>query len=324
MKPFFYALLGFFFVFASCDNGGSSKSTYRPDSVGNINSLQIVASDTLWEGAVGETIREHFAAPYDGLPQDEPMYSMVQMKPSSFTDFAQRYRLFLHVTLSDSSNVSIKSNSFAKPQTGAFITAPTEAELITLLNENQEKIKAYFYESEIKEKQKRIRLSLEKLDTLEQQFGVSLKVPSAYRTATSGGDYYWLRKNLEAGTTNIFIYEVPLSTIRKDSAMSDIINMRNTVGAELLPVEDGSKFITEAAYSPFLFTSELDGKFTYITKGTWEITDAYMAGPFVNYAVRDEKNDRWLILEGFSYAPSERKRDLQFELEAILKSAKIN
>ena len=186
MKPFLFALLGVFFVIASCDNGKGSKSTYRPDSVGNINSLQIIATDELWEGPVGEAIREHFAAPYDGLPQDEPMYSMVQMKPSSFTDFAQRYRLFLHVTLSDSSNVSIKSNSFAKPQTGAFITAPSEEELISLLQENQEKIKALFYESEIKEKQKRIRLSLEKLDTLEKEFGVQLKVPSAYRTATSG------------------------------------------------------------------------------------------------------------------------------------------
>ncbi len=105
--------------------------------------------------------------------------------------------------------------------------------------------------------------------------------------------------------------------------MADIIKVRNTIGAALLPVEDGSKFITEAAYSPFLFSSELDGKFTYITKGTWEITDAYMAGPFVNYAVRDEANNRWLILEGFTYAPSEAKRDLQFELEAILKTAKI-
>ena len=67
--------------------------------------------------------------------------------------------------------------------------------------------------------------------------------------------------------------------------------MRNTVGASLLPVEDGSKFITEAAYSPFLFETEVDNKFTYQTKGTWEITDAFMAGPFVNYAIKDEKNN---------------------------------
>jgi hypothetical protein len=324
MKPIYPALLGLFFIATSCGDGSNATSTYRPDSVGNINSLQIVTPEELWNGDVGEAIREHFAAPADGLPQDEPLYSMVQMKPSSFTDFARRYRIFLHATLSDSTSFSLNKNSFAKPQTGAFLTAPTTEELIALIHENKEKIKAAFYASEIKEKQKRIRLSLRKLDTLQQEFGVKLKVPTAYRVAKSGGEYYWLRKSLEAGTTNIFIYEVPFEAIRKDSAMADIIKVRNTVGAELLPVEDGSKFITEAAYSPFLFSAELDGKETYIMKGTWEITDAFMAGPFVNYAVKDEVNNRWLILEGFTYAPSEAKRDLQFELEAIIKSAKIN
>lgn len=323
MKPIYAVLVGFFFIATSCGDGSSSTSTYRPDSVGNINSLQIVTPEALWNGDVGEAIREHFATAADGLPQDEPLYSMVQMKPSSFSDFARRYRIFLHVTLSDSTNFSLNKNSFAKPQTGAFLTAPTTEELIALIHENQAKIKAAFYRSEIKEKQKRIRLSLKKLDTLQQEFGVALKVPTAYRVAKSGGDYYWLRKSIESGTTNIFIYEAPLSAILKGSAMADIINVRNTIGAALLPVEDGSKFITEAAYSPFLFSSELDDKFTYITKGTWEITDAFMAGPFVNYAVRDEANNRWLILEGFTYAPSAAKRDLQFELEAILKTAKI-
>ena len=323
MRPIVAALLGLFFIVTSCNDGPSTISTYRPDSVGNINSLQIVTPDELWNGEVGEAIRTYFAAPADGLPQDEPLYSMVQMKPTSFTDFAQRYRLFLHATLSDSTNVSLKSNSFAKPQTGAFITAPTVEELVQLISDNEERIKAAFYESEIKEKQKRIRLSLKKLDDLKENFGLTLKVPTAYRIAKSGTDYFWLRKALENGDMNIFIYEVPLETIGKDSTMTDIITMRNTVGSSLLPVEDDDKFITEAAYSPFLFSSELDGKPAYITKGTWEITNAWMAGPFVNYAVRDEANNRWLIMEGFTYAPSEEKRDLQFELEAILKTATI-
>jgi len=49
-----------------------------------------------------------------------------------------------------------------------------------------------------------------------------------------------------------------------------------------------------------------------------------MAGPFLNYAVKDTVNNRFLILEGFTFAPSVKKRNLQFELESILKSARIN
>jgi hypothetical protein len=48
-----------------------------------------------------------------------------------------------------------------------------------------------------------------------------------------------------------------------------------------------------------------------------------MAGPFVNYAIRDIKNNRYLLIEGFTYLPSKAKRDHMFELEAIINSAKI-
>jgi hypothetical protein len=48
-----------------------------------------------------------------------------------------------------------------------------------------------------------------------------------------------------------------------------------------------------------------------------------MAGPFVNYAIRDEENGRYLILEGFIFSPSQDQRDNMFELESILKTAKL-
>ena len=48
-----------------------------------------------------------------------------------------------------------------------------------------------------------------------------------------------------------------------------------------------------------------------------------MSGPFVNYAVEDKKNNRWVILEGFVFAPSVEKRDYMFELEAIIQSVKF-
>ena len=102
-----------------------------------------------------------------------------------------------------------------------------------------------------------------------------------------------------------------------------IINMRDTLASKQLPVEDGAKFITEQAYTPYIAPTTIDGKFAFETKGTWEIQNQWMAGPFVNYSVRDTINNRYLVLEGFTYAPSSSKRDLQLELESILKSVKI-
>ena len=154
--------------------------------------------------------------------------------------------------------------------------------------------------------------------------GVQMQIPSAYRVAKATDSFYWLRKDLKDGTTNILVYEVPLTLIKNDSsAVSDIIKIRDSIGSKLLPVEDDGLFITEDAYAPYIFMSEIDGLFAYETKGTWEVKDAWMGGPFINYAIRDEKNNRYLIIEGFTYAPSVAKRDLQFELESILNTAKL-
>ncbi len=62
-------------TFLSCNNSSKSNQPYRQNSVGNINSLQVIISDDLWNNDVGGEIRKYFAAPTDGLPQDEPLFN---------------------------------------------------------------------------------------------------------------------------------------------------------------------------------------------------------------------------------------------------------
>jgi hypothetical protein len=324
MKAFYIAFFSLFIAFTSCNEGGTKDQSLLPDSVGNINNLQIITPNDLWNGAVGEAIRNNFAAPTDGLPQDEPLFSMNQMPPEAFTSFARSNRLFLYVVLSDEDKVSIATDEYAKPQSGAVIKATSEEKLVELINKNSAKIIEALHNSEIKERQRRTSISMMKIDSLKKVMGVSMQIPSAYRIAKATDSFFWLRKDLKDGTTNILVYTAPLSMIKNDStAVSDIIKIRDSIGSRLLPVEDDDQFITEDAYAPYLFKTTIDGRFAYETKGTWEVKNALMGGPFINYAVKDEKNNRYLILEGFTYAPAVAKRDLQFELESILNSAKI-
>lgn len=324
MRPLYVVIFSFLIVFTSCNQSGKRDKTLVPSSVGNINSLQIITPNDLWNGEVGEAIRNNFAAPTDGLPQDEPLFSINQMTPEVFTGFARTNRIFIYVALSENENVKIAKNEYAKPQIGAFIKASSQEKLVELINQNAPQIIDEFHKSEIAERQRRTEISMRNTDSLKKDMGVSLKIPSAYRQAKASPDFYWFRKNLRDGETNILIYEVPLNMILNDStAVSDIIKIRDSIGSQLMVVEDDALFITEDAYAPYLFKTTIDGHFAYETKGTWEVKDAWMGGPFLNYAVKDEKNDRYLILEGFTYAPATRKRDLQFELESILLSAKL-
>lgn len=311
-------------LFFSCESS-NKKVKYLPESVGRINGLQIVIDNELWNDSVGETIREHFADQVLGLPQIEPLFSINQVQPDNFSDFVRTYRSFLYVDIGEEDTVRVKKNPYARPQIGGYVIATSEDKLIELIDTHHEKLIQTFKNYEIKERQRRTKISLLDVDSLKERFGLSLKIPSAYRVASACDDFYWIRKDLKSnGSTNLLIYEVPMSVIRSDSnVIRDIVKVRDTVGSGYLPVEDESLFVTEEAFSPFLFTTEIDGRFAYETRGTWEVKDAYMAGPFINYAVKDEAKDRYLIIEGFTYAPSMEKRNLQFELESIIKSASI-
>lgn len=324
MRFLYVSLILFSFLLSGCsDKEGQKRGAYLPSSNGNINSLQIVMPNDYWNESVGETLREYFAAPTDGLPQDEPLFSMRQIPPNAFEGFVRSSRLFLYVNKGEKDTVIVKKNWYAKPQIGVSITARSSEQLETFIKDNHEAIIDVFKKEELKERQRRTNLSLLNLKGLKETFGVDLKVPSAYRIALATEDFYWVRKSLEAGTTNIIVYEVPLDYIDQENVIGSIIKMRDEVGSALLPVEDDSPFITEEAYAPFLHEVELDGKKAYESKGTWEVKGAYMGGPFLNYAIEDKANNRYLIVEGFTHAPSVAKRDLQFELESILKTLKF-
>ena len=113
--------------------------------------------------------------------------------------------------------------------------------------------------------------------------------------------------------------------MKKQDQQNHIISMRDTIGKKHIPgSKEGMYMITEAAYTPSTISTKILGKNAYETRGKWEVKNDFMAGPFLNYAIIDEKNNRLLVVEGFTYAPSVNKREFLFELEAIAKSLVIN
>lgn len=314
------------FIFSGCNNGkDSTNDRVVSNSSGNINNVSVVLENEKWEGIIGEALRDNLAAPVDGLPQEEPIFSLNQMPPEAFSGFVRKNRLFIKIQNGQPAGFKTYKDPFATPQRGILISGMNNEEIVNQINQNSEEIIKLFKTTEIREKQRRMRKSLKDDSKLQDQFGVSLIFPSAYRYAIEEDDFFWIRKDIPKGMMEIMIYEVPMHVIDRDTnVIGNIIKMRDSIGQKHIPGPvDGSYMITEEAYAPYLFSAEVDGKFAYETRGTWEVKNAFMAGPFVNYAVRDEANNRYVILEGFAFAPASAKRDNMFELEAILQSARI-
>lgn len=325
-KLFILAIIGVM-VFA-CDNGKSKNDNKKtvPDSFGNpINHLSVVATNDQWNGEVGEAIRDILAASVDGLPQDdEPLFAIKQMPPEVFSGFTTKNRTVLKIEKGQA-GLKIEEDTYAKPQKVIVVSGNTNQDIIDQLEENAIKIVSEFKKTELTEKQRRIKKSLHKTTPIENNLGVTLNFSSAYRIAKEEDKFFWIRKDINTGSMNLMIYQVPLNAITDgEDAVSQVIKIRDSIGKKHIPGEkEGSYLITEKAYSPFFFKEIVDNKPTFVTKGTWEVKGVIMGGPFINYAIEDKINNRYIIAEGFTFAPSVQKRDFMFELEAMIKSLHI-
>ncbi|MEM6515284.1 MAG: DUF4837 family protein [Bacteroidota bacterium] len=315
--------LAFILTLLSCED--KEQQRYVPKSNGQINDLTVVAGNILWENTVGDSIRKILAAPVEGLALEEPQFAMRQMPPEVWTGFAKKSRIVLKIEKGQKADTKIVEDKFARPQTLVVISGQTNAEIIEQIQKNGEKIKDVYNKEEIKERQRRTKKSLFNDKPIEESLGLTIQLPTAYRMAKAQDKFFWLRKDIKTGTMDMMIYEVPLSAIRKkDSTVMDVVRLRDSVGKIYIegPVE-GSYMATEDAFTPFISETILDNKPTFETKGLWDVENAYMSGPFINYAIEDKVNKRWVILEGYVFAPSVEKRDYVFELESIINSARI-
>ncbi len=314
-------LCAVFFLVASCGKDDKRKHA----ASGQINNISVIIDDELWNGEVGDSIRNKFASPVTGLSQEEPMFTINQYPLKLLEGFMTNSRNIILVKKERHNQYKVVSDEYAKPQNVFHVSGSSVAEIKNLIEFHAHEIIRKMHDTEILEAQQRIDTSLLDDKKIQQKFGVSLHVPSDYKYAMQRPKFIWLKKDIISGNMSVLIYAVPAKCLeRNNDAIRNIMNMRDSIGSRYIHgTVPGSRMITEEAYAPYLSHIKIEGRKTLETKGTWELKNDYMSGPFINYAIMDKPNKRILVLEGFCYAPSKEKRDLMHELEAIAKSVKF-
>ena len=287
-----------------------------PASSGNINNISVVTNNELWEGTVGEVIRENFGRPIYGLPQIEPVFSLSHIPSKVFSGFATKSRTILKIDVSENEGVFNFKDTYASPQRIIQITANSPDKIIEIINENLNSIYTTMYFNEIQEKQRRISKNLNKTEVIKNNTGASLKFPSAYRVAKADTNFVWIRRDIETGSVNLFIHR------QRNLTEQSIIEKRDSISKIYIPGPvENTHMSTDLIYMPNTQEIKVGGKQVFETRGLWEIEGQFMAGPFLNFQVKLGDDD-FIMLDGFVYSPGSTKREYIFELEAIMRSLK--
>lgn len=307
---------------ASCKRGDERHEAL---SSGQINHISVIIDDLLWNGEVGDTIRTKFASPVTGLPQEEPLFTINQYPLKLLEGFTTSTRNIIVIKTGEN-KFEIDSKKSGAPQNIIRISGRNIPELLQMIERRAPQIVELMKATELNEAQKRMDSALIDIVPIQEKFGISLAVPTTYKIVREGSKFIWLKREIISGNTSVIIYELPLNTLRPGpDLVNNLTRIRDSIGAAYIhgTVPD-SPMVTEGAYAPYIRETKIAEHHAFEAKGTWELRNDFMSGPFITFAIRDPKHSRILVLEGFCYAPSKEKRDLMHELEAIIKTIKLN
>lgn len=316
------------FCFISCNKNDSKENL--PISTGNHNHILITINDNLWQGNVGDTIRNYLAAYLDRIVPFEPLYSLDHITPNQFSSENKLLRNI--IVLSDNHNemiYGIEKDKFSSPQNYIVVLADSKENLITNFVSNVDSIIKAVHLTEVKAFQNELNHELlHKEDVISSPFNVSIQLPLAFKLVQKAEDFLWFKKEVASGSSSILFYAVAADKIERKNDNKDILSAilevkDSIIGKHLHSIEEGSYMKTNEGFTPFNKYVDINGMSALEIKGIWDMEKSFMSGPYVTYVFKDKNTNRYLFIEGLIYNPSMSKRDMLLELEAIIKTAKL-
>ncbi len=311
----------------SCNNSGNTGVS--KNVTGRAGELVVVISEDAWDGNPGKLLRETLAQEHVALPQDEPLFDLVNVKPEGFKSIFKTTRNIIQTRITpnvDNSGVTFKDNVWASPQATVIIQAKNEEEFETLFNENKSQIMSYFLKAE----KDRLTQNYEKYyergiyNVLNEKFGVTMKVAPGFLITEEKKDFLWLRYETPEISQGIILYTFPYVS---DSAfMVDYqLKIRDSMLRANVPgPTEGSFMATERRIEQISNFLEHNGNYASEIRGLWRVVNDFMGGPYISLAVLDAAKQRVIVAYGYVYAPSKDKRNLLRQVEAMVYSLKLN
>ena len=355
MKTVFLLLL-VLTLLVSCDDEKSGGADLPPSS-GRTGDMFIIIDSTQRKGPLGKVLDSLFNAEMAGLPRDESIFHINWIDPRKLNFvLKQRRNLIFAVSLDQRTSgagyikglftkesiekinsdpkffVRTMPNVFAKGQEVMYLFSSTQAGLVSNIRKNGKSLVDYFDKTE----KERLTKSLLKAgqvkgvsEYLRKNFECDLKAPFGYKIAEKKHDFLWIRQINPKDDKDFFIARKAYRS-QEQFKSDSLISFRDEICKKYLfedPEIIDSYLVTETAI-PFLPVRTLpitfNGRYAIEVRGLWRTNNKSMGGPFVGYALVDEKKGVFYYLEGFTFSPGKDQREIVRELETILSTFRIS
>ena len=302
------------------------KKALLPNISGHAGEVIVVINKGDWEGAIGTTLRDTLAQDCKFLPQREPLYSLVNVIPSGFTNMFQIHRNIIVVNVKNDvtePGVKLRYDVWAKPQCVISIDAISSAEAVELIKENSRLIITALEQAErdrlISNHKRYEERSLAKVVT--DMIGGSPHFPSGYKLKKQTDNFIWISYDIQHVTQGVLIYKYPVVTGENMMELDNILAENSKMLKENVPgMFEGTYMMTSEFARPSIEYLKYKGRDFAELRGFWEVYNDFMGGPFVAHTFYTPDGKDMVFIEGFVYAPKFDKRLYLRQVESILYS----
>jgi len=318
------------FLFSSCKDDVKNKG--KVASTGGPNEILVITQNTgVWNGEMGDSVRVAFASEMPVLSIPEPEFSLVNINEKSLDKkmFKTHHNLFIIEINKNlkSAFIETRKDLWASPQIVIKINAPSIETFLQVFEENRNTALELYRENE---RQRIINSYASKFKDvnvfrdLRKDFNIEMTVPKGYKAAVLEDNFAWIRKETTSTSMSILVYSSPY-TDTTDFNPNKIKQSRNLLTKIKIPGPTyGSYQKIADEYIPVQSRQiNFNGNYAIEMRGLWDLENDFMGGPFISYTFLDEAHNKIITLDGFLYAPKQKKAVMLRELEAILWSTKL-
>tara|TARA_B110000483_G_C18196608_1_gene543246 strand:- start:1438 stop:2526 length:1089 start_codon:yes stop_codon:yes gene_type:complete len=348
-----------FFSLASCNDEVANQFSPKPSALGRLNEIEIISDDDVWDGSTGDSIRYYFGSSYPIMPTPEPIFDMRQFSPRDLAQEPLRRELRTYVVVADLQEDESETTKMIRQDLGEerFMNLKTSKEysstigrdkwarnqlLIYIMGNGKSNIHRAIREkfptiakkiNEHDEAQltasiysvRKTNLGLKR--KVKEMYGIDMVVPGDYRMAVEdeGRKQLWLRRDDKKGAILNIMMQAEKYEDQSQFDTDKIKNILNTLSKQYVKTNTfGSTMIINDEDLPvYDYGYEIDGQYTRELRGVWEMTDDFMAGPFVAYGINLKESNTILYIYAFVYGPGISKRNLIQQLDHIVKNVKV-
>lgn len=337
----------------SCSTGmGSANRGPKPHALGKMNEIVVIADKDLWEGAVGDTFKFYFGSAYPIMPTPEPIFDIRHFDLKDLTIAPLRKELRTYVILADLNdtdsditqmvgldlgenryeksqsdntfNSSVGKDKWAKGQVLFYLFANGEDKLAEVIGKSFPGIATRVNKHDKEKLDQSIfagGYNLEYMKVIEEKYGMNIKMPSPFTKALDVDDVTWFRRDDREYILNLVFDKKQYTS--EDQLTTDAIKdwVTDFGGTYVTSERLGDKLVINDTDLPiFDYAKEIKGAFTTEIRGTWEMTQEFLAGPFFAYSILNEKTNEIIYALAFISAPGKVKRDRMQQLEHMIHS----